>query len=224
MVVQEVEREVEQAAGNGGAVEGDVFLRQVQAAHPADQHRRIGLEAVGFALGALVGDGAIDRVAQVDLALDHLIPGRCQGVFEVRHEHLDVGVEGVDHHLALDRPGDLHPSVLQVGRDAAHRPASLANMGGLGQKVRQLATVDARLTGHPLLQQCITLRGKALHQFGDQGHRSGRQDLRVIGKHLALDAQTGAADGLGRCRHRFHSFESYILNLLTTTNVYIRFS
>ncbi|MNF80306.1 hypothetical protein D3C84_625450 [compost metagenome] len=97
-------------------------------------------------------------------------------------------------------------------------------MGGFGQEVRQLAAIDAGLASHPLFQQFIALRSEAFHQFGHQGHRIRRQDLRVIGKHLALDAQTGAADGLGRCRHRFHSFESYILNLLTTTNVYIRFS
>ena len=98
-------------------------------------------------------------------------------------------------------------------------------MWAVSQEVRQLTAIDAGLASDPLFEQFIALRAEAFHQFGYQGHRIRRQDLRVIGKHLALDARTGAAaDGLGRCRHRVHSFESYILNLLTTTNVYIRFS
>lgn len=223
VVVQEIEGEVEQAAGNGGTIKGDVLLRQMQTAHPADEHGRVGIQGIGLPLRALVGNGAVDRIAQVDLALDHLVPGRGQGVLEVGHEDLDVGVEGIDHHFALDRAGDLHTAVLQIGGDAAHRPVTIANMGGLWQEVRQLAAIDTGLACDSLLQQLIALGSETFHQFGHQGHRIRRQDLRVIGKHLALNAQAGAADGLGRCRHSGYSSKSYILNLLTTTNVYIPF-
>ena len=43
------------------------------------------------------------------------------------------GVEGVDHHLAVDRAGDLHPPVLQVGRhrgDAASPPRAPPRVSG----------------------------------------------------------------------------------------------
>ena len=189
-----------------------MFFRQMQTAHPADKHGRIGVQGISLPFRAGVGDGAVDRIAQVDLTLDHLVPGRCQRILEVRHEHLDVGVEGVDHHLALDRAGDLHAAILQVGGNAAHRPVSGADVGGFRQKIGQLAAVDAGLARHTLFQQFVPLGSKAFHQFGYQGHRIRRQNLRVIGMRLALDAQTSAAVGLGRCRHRVHSFENYILN------------
>ena len=78
VVVQEVKGEVEQAAGDGVAIEGDVFFRQVQAAHPADKHCGIGIEGVSLAFRTGVRDGAVDRIAQVDLTLDHLVPGGSQ--------------------------------------------------------------------------------------------------------------------------------------------------
>lgn len=74
VVVQEIEGEVEQAAGNGGTIKGDVLLRQMQTANPADEHGRVGIQGIGLPLRALVGNGAVDRIAQVDLALDHLVP------------------------------------------------------------------------------------------------------------------------------------------------------
>ncbi|MNT46289.1 hypothetical protein D3C72_1829210 [compost metagenome] len=78
MVVQEVECKVEQAARDGRTIEGDVFFRQVQTTDPADEDGRIRVQGIGLALGAGVGDGAVDRIAQVDLPLDHLVPGRRQ--------------------------------------------------------------------------------------------------------------------------------------------------
>ncbi|MNT46287.1 hypothetical protein D3C72_1829190 [compost metagenome] len=75
VVVQEVEGEVEQAARDGVAIEGDVFFRQVQTAYPADKHCGIGIEGVSLAFRTGVRDGAVDRIAQVDLTLDHLVPG-----------------------------------------------------------------------------------------------------------------------------------------------------
>ena len=50
-------------------------------------------------------------------------PGRRVRVLEVGHEHLRARVEGVDHHLAVDRAGDLDAAVLQLGR-RRRRPAS----------------------------------------------------------------------------------------------------
>ena len=60
----------------------------------------------------------LDRVAQVELALDHVVPGRRVGVLEVGHEPVGARVQRVDDHLAVGRPGDLHPALLAAGSGA----------------------------------------------------------------------------------------------------------
>ena len=91
-------------------------------------------------------------VHQVDLALDHVGPGRRVGVLEVGHEHLGPAVQGVDDHLAVGRTGDLDAAVQQVGRDRRDLPVAVAHGLGLGQEVGALAGVEAllaRLRGAP---------------------------------------------------------------------------
>jgi hypothetical protein len=48
MVVEEIERKVEEAAGDGFAAPGDMFFWQMQATDATNQHRRIGFELVDF--------------------------------------------------------------------------------------------------------------------------------------------------------------------------------
>ena len=73
-------------------------------------------------LGGVERQGAVPGVDQVDLALDHVLPGRSERVLEIGHEDLGPRVERVDHHLALHRAGDLHPPVGEVGGDWRHLP------------------------------------------------------------------------------------------------------
>ena len=80
------------------------------------------------------------------------------GVLEVGHVHVGARVEGVDEHLAIGRAGQLDPALLQVGRgDRRDLPIAFADVARLGQKVGQLARVEARLAFVPRLQQ--RLRG-----------------------------------------------------------------
>jgi hypothetical protein len=37
-------------------------------------------------------------------------PTRGIAVFEVGHKYIGAGVHGIDHHLAVNRPGDLYPA------------------------------------------------------------------------------------------------------------------
>ncbi|MNS64822.1 hypothetical protein D3C72_979660 [compost metagenome] len=74
MVVEEVERKIKQAAGNGFVAPCNVFFRQMQAAHTANQHGRIGFQLIDFSGFIGVADSAIDRIAQVNLPLDHFTP------------------------------------------------------------------------------------------------------------------------------------------------------
>ena len=57
-------------------------------------------------------------------------------VLEVGHEGPGPRVEGVDHHLAVDRPGDLHPPVLES-----------AGTGATRQSLSRTARVSARKSG-----------------------------------------------------------------------------
>ena len=112
VVMEEIKREIKQAARNGFPTPGDMFFRQVQAAYATDQHRRVRFELVNFAGFVGIADGAVHGVAQVDLPLDDLTPVRRQRVFKIGHEDFNVGVHGVDHHFALYRTGDLNATIL----------------------------------------------------------------------------------------------------------------
>ena len=86
-----------------------------------------------------------DRVGQRGLAADDVRPGRRQGVLEIGHEHARPGVERVDHHLRLGRPGDLDPPVVEVGRRRGDRPGRLADLAGRDREVGPDAGIELDL-------------------------------------------------------------------------------
>src|SRR5690606_40349409 len=59
--------------------------------------------------------------------------------------YLRPGVEGVDHHLAVDGAGDLHPAVAQVLGRLRHLPGLLADVSGLGEESGHQADVELGL-------------------------------------------------------------------------------
>ena len=75
-VMEEVEAEIEQAGRDGLAVDLEVPLDQVPATRPDEQRRHLVVQAVALAVGALELDRAVDRVDEVRLALDHVVPRR----------------------------------------------------------------------------------------------------------------------------------------------------
>ena len=74
--MEEVEAEVEQAGRDGLAVDLEVPLDEVPAARPHEQRRHLVVQAVALAVGAVELDRAVDRVDEVRLALDHVVPRR----------------------------------------------------------------------------------------------------------------------------------------------------
>ena len=110
------------------------------------------VEAVFFG-GRAEGNGAAHGIAQVDLALHHVVPGGRVGILQVGHEHSGAGVQGVDYHLPLHGPGDFHAAVQQVFRQRGHGPVLLANALGFGQEVGQHAGGKLRLPLHAAGQQ-----------------------------------------------------------------------
>ncbi|MBK8003356.1 MAG: hypothetical protein IPK12_05250 [Gemmatimonadetes bacterium] len=190
-VVEEVQAEVEEAAGDGLAVEEGVLLDQVPAAGPDHQRGEVGVEPVRLALGRVVGEGPADGGDAVLLAGHHVFPARGEGVLEVGHEDLRPGVEGVDHHLPLDGAGDLHAAVVQVGGGRRHAPGGLADLEGVGQEIGQLALAEAGAALEPGGQQGAAARPEAAFEFGDEGQRVGGEDLLGAGNGGLGEGQEG---------------------------------
>ena len=114
-------------------------------------------------------------VAQVDLAADDVAPVRGVRVLEVGQPHLGAGVQRVDHHLALGRPGDLDPAVGEVGRRRRDLPVAGADVGGLGQEVEPPGARDlGPALGAGACEQLVAGGGEAPVQLGDEVERVGR--------------------------------------------------
>src|SRR5262245_4485851 len=109
-----------------------------------------------------------DCIPQVDLALKVVIPGGRVRILEISHEDIGAGVERVDDHLPLDRPGDLHPAVLQIVRDRRDSPIALANLFCLGEKVRETAFGNLLLPRHSLYQQLLSAAFELLREFSQK--------------------------------------------------------
>ena len=81
------------------------------------------------------------RTASVDvpLALDDVLPRRRVGVLVVGHEDAGARVERVDHHLAVDRAGDLDSGGRgrSAGASATRHPASRGRPPSPGQEARR---------------------------------------------------------------------------------------
>ena len=192
--MEEEQPEVEECRGDGLAVDQHVPLGQVPAARTHQQRRGLLVEAIDAAVRVVERDGAVDGVDQVDLTLDHVLPGRRVGVLEVGHVDVRARVEGVDEHLALGRPGQLHPALLEVGRgDGRDAPVARSHGGGFRRKVRQLARVEAGLAFVPRLKQRLTrgveLAVKPRHEFECRR-----------GQHLVEARQSGTATSTRRRR------------------------
>ena len=119
-------------------------------------------------------DGAGHSIHEIDLPLDHRLPGGRQAVLEISHVALHRRIQRIDHRFTLHRTGDLDASILQIGRHAANRPAPIANVLGIGQKVGS----------HSPVEQCL---------FGGTGRQAGLQRRPEL-----TDQTTGKRDGLLR--------------------------
>ena len=123
-------------------------------------------EFVVLALGAGVGDGAVHRVAQIDLAFHDVLPGGRVGILEVGHEDVGAGVQRVDDHLAVGRPGDLDAPVAKVGRRLGDLPAgSAGSPPSLPEKSGISPASISLLASAPCLQQLPPARFERGGQF-----------------------------------------------------------
>ncbi len=144
-IVEEIQCKIEDGPGNRLAVDQHVLLVEVPASRARNQDRNPVVEPVGPST-LLEPDRAAHCVVQVDLAVDHVGPGRAVGVLEICHERGGSRVERVDDHLPVRRPGDLHPTVQHVGRLRRNAPFRLSDALSFWVKIRQFSGVELGLT------------------------------------------------------------------------------
>ena len=160
-VVEEREPEVEQRGRDGLAVDEHVALGQVPAARAHDERRDLVVQAV--ALAVLVElDRPADGVVQVALPVDDVRPGGRVGVLEVGHEDARARVERVDHHLAVDRAGDLDAAVAAGRRGGgATRQSPSRTSRVSGRKSGRAPASSSRCALAPALEQLARGAGRA---------------------------------------------------------------
>ncbi len=136
----EVEAEVEEAAGQPLAIHEDVLLGQMPTPRAYDDGRSGVGQAVALPGRRREVELPLDRVPQVELALDHVLPQRRVGVLVVGEPHLGAGVERVDRHLRVGRTRDLGSPVDQPRRGLSHPPRVIRPDGCRVGKKAQRAT------------------------------------------------------------------------------------
>ena len=187
-----VEAEVEERAGHGFAVDQDVTLFEVPAARADEEDRgRVDEFVTLFGRRVFVGDGAADCVAQVELAIDEVVPGGRGGVLEVSHEDLGAGVERVDDHLSIDGAGDLDAAVEQVGGERGDGPLGVANVCGFGQEVRLGSGVERGLADGAGGEEFLAAGVVGALEACDEGNGFGGKDLGVGGGDGGADFNAG---------------------------------
>ncbi len=189
VVVEQVQAEVDERAGHRLAVDQQVLLVEVPAARAHQQRGDLRIEAVLLAVGIRERNLAGHGIAQVDLPLHDVVPGRRERVLAVRHENFRARVQRVDHHLAIGRAGDLDAPVLQVGGNARDAPLRLAHFGGLGQEIGEHAIVQALLQGRARRQQLDDAIAEAPRQVGYELQGGRRQHGFIARLHRAADCR-----------------------------------
>ncbi len=120
------------------ALNEKMFLRQMPAAWPHEQGSRLIVQPVLLAFWTDEADLAPHRIAQVHLAIDYVAPGGRGRVLKIGHKDIGAGIKRVDDHLAIDRPGNLNPAVLEIGRNRSDTPLTPANRCRFRQEIVEL--------------------------------------------------------------------------------------
>ena len=179
-VVEEVQPEIHEAPRSDLAVDAQMFLGEMPPAGPHDQGRGLGVQSVLLPLRAAEFERAPDGPNEVQLALDDVSPGGRVRVLEVRHEHARPGVEGVDHHLAIRRPGDLDPPVLQIRGDRGNAPGALPYGARVRKEVQSPAAIERLLSPSPLSQEIPPSTVEPSMQSREEPERLRREQRLIL--------------------------------------------
>lgn len=207
-IVVEVQTEVEQTAGDGGAVDSEVLLVEVPATSASNES---GEHAVCPQLVFLTTlceiDLATDGVVEVDLAVDHVFPGRSAGIcllldaifrenpgwesghtLKISHVCPDIRVQRVDDHLAICGTGDFHTAVDETRSWGSTLPGIvLTNVLCLGQEVGEVTLVNLGLAVDTALEEGLASRVEGAVEDGEEGTGVLGEDLASFRAHIAED-------------------------------------
>ena len=172
-IVEEIHREIEQAGRGGLAIHEDMFFRQVPTARADQQGCHLRVQTVLLAFRAGEFNGAAQRIAHVDLAVERAGPSGRMGVLEIGHVTIGAGIERVDDHFAVHGAGDLDAAIAQVLRHGQHLPLALADGFGFGKKTRQFTPVNGGLPAAALGEQLQSPRIELAVKFGKELQRFG---------------------------------------------------
>src|SRR5262245_9837127 len=176
----EVDAEVEEARRDVLSVELDVTLLQMPAPGPHEEDGDLVLQLVAL-LALLERDRPFDRVAEVLLAADDVLPRRRVRVLEVGHVDACPRVEGIDDHLPVTRrPGDLDAPVLEIVRYGSNAPVALANGARRLEEVGKLARLDALLPLGTRAKKLLPATGELALERDDELERLGREDAGLV--------------------------------------------
>jgi hypothetical protein len=193
--VEHSEPEVEQARGDRLAVDERVPFVQVPAARPHDERRDLLVQAVPL-LRRLERDLPAHRLVEVPLPLDDVLPGGRARVLEVGHEDARSRVERVDHHLALDRAGDLDAAVEQIRGRRRDAPVALTYLPRLRWERRAHPRLQLRLPLAPPLEQLGAARTQLPLEKRNERERIRRENV--------LATRSEQVDAGGSCRDVAH--------------------
>lgn len=117
---------------------------------------------------------------------------------EIGHVSVDVGVQSVDHHLAVGGAGDLDAAVDQArGRGSSLPCGVLTDVLGLGEEIGQNTPVKLGLADLAALEEGLASVIEGAVQEGEEGEGLGGEDLAVDLVDLAKDGDA-LKDGFGR--------------------------
>ena len=178
--MEEGQSEVDERGRGGTAVDLYVPLGEVPA--PGSHHQRGGFVVESVVLATLVeGEIAAVGVAEVQVPLDDVVPGRAGGILAVGHEDAGTRVEGVDHHLAGCGTRYLDPAVEQVLGHRVDGPGAGADLGGLWQEAGPGADVEVVLALPAGTEEIDALVAEGADQVGDEPCRLGGEQFGPAG-------------------------------------------
>jgi hypothetical protein len=188
-VVEEVETKVKDTTRDGLTVNEEVRLIQVPATGSDNKsgNRSVGSQLVRLA-ALLEGDGSSDGIVKVDLAVNHVVPGRGRRVLKIRHVGVNIGVQSVDDHLSISRTGDLNTSVLQTRSGRSTLPDRVfSDVLGLGEKIGESTVVNLLLALNAAGQKLLAASVKSSVEGGQENNG-------VLGEDVASIIGDGGSD------------------------------
>ncbi len=143
--MKEIQTGIDERPRHGFSVDDQMDLLEMPSPWPHKQRGDLVAKLVHLARLGFEANRLADRVIGIDLPVKHVLPTRRVGVLKIGHKRRGARVESIDHHLALDRPGDFDPTIPQIGRWRGNPPLGRAHVGGFWQKSGKHTLVDLSL-------------------------------------------------------------------------------